>query len=388
MGCLRDGGTGAMTSNSSYQLPDVMSSPEKILQLDNKQLSCLISQARISRVLASLGFNLQAESLLEKLKPEARRHFESAMLVHQKQMRDLSYDCESIVAALKTVDCKLVIMKGGAYLMTGFSWAQGRLITDIDIIVPQQVLAQAENALNDAGWKTSKLDPYNESYYRKWSHETPALMNLRRGTTLDLHHNILPPTAGPTIDAADLLQNISEVQPNIYTFAPEDMVLHSAAHLFHEGEFHHGLRDLWDLDRMLRHFSRENPGFWPLLIERAQHLELGNSLLHALNHTSSTFNTPVPDEAFDRLLTKSQVLRRPLMNFLFRRAFRPNHPQSQLPLTGLALNLLFIRSHYLRMPMYLLVPHLIKKAWMQHLAKKEKKQEVLGAAKEGGGNNI
>jgi hypothetical protein len=368
-----------MTTAPSYQLPEVMCQPGRILELDNSSLSVLISQARIARVLASLGFELEVAGVLDKLKPEVRRHFESAMLVYQKQIRDLEYDCVSLGSALKSVECKLVLMKGGAYLMTGFPWARGRLITDIDIIVPPSTLVAAERALNDAGWITSKLDPYNESYYRRWSHETPALMNHKRGTTLDLHHNILPPTTGPSINPGDLLSDAVEVQPNVYTFAPVDMVLHSAAHLFHEGEFHHGLRDLWDLDRMLRHFSHENANFWAQLTNRAKHLQLNVSLLHALTHAARTFNTPVPDEAFSKLDTPAQMLRRPFMTLLFDRAFRPNHPQSRLPLTGAALNALYIRSHYLRMPMYLLLPHLIRKTWIKHLAKREKKQEILNA---------
>jgi hypothetical protein len=53
------------------------------------------------------------------------------------------------------------------------------------------------------------------------------------------------------------------------------------------------------------------------------------------------------------------------MDFLFLRAFRPDHPQCKLPYTGLALNLLYLRSHLLRMPLYLLLPHLTRKAWMR-----------------------
>ena len=49
------------------------------------------------------------------------------------------------------------------------------------------------------------------------------------------------------------------------------------------------------------------------------------------------------------------------MDFLFLRAFRPDQPECRLPFTGLALNLLYIRSHYLRMPLYLLIPHLAQK---------------------------
>ena len=39
------------------------------------------------------------------------------------------------------------------------------------------------------------------------------------------------------------------------------MVLHSATHLFYDGEIRGGSSDLWDIDELLRHSDR-GPGFW------------------------------------------------------------------------------------------------------------------------------
>jgi hypothetical protein len=292
-------------------------------------------------------------------------------MVHEKQLRDLQYDCKSIEDALSSVDDKLVLLKGGAYMQSQFEVGRGRLITDIDIIVPKAHIPRVERALNECGWNSSKLDPYNESYYRRWSHETPALINNKRGTTLDLHHNILPPTARPNVNADLLFDEIQELKPGVYALSPRDMILHSATHLFHEGEFHHGLRDLWDLDRMLREFSTEKD-FWPKLTERAAALELQDSLYHALVYTTATFDTPVPTPAINEIASRAMRVRKPLMDFLFSRAFRPSHPDTRLPMTQPALYLLYLRSHYLRMPMYLLIPHLARKAMMR----KEKKAVI------------
>ena len=49
---------------------------------------------------------------------------------------------------------------------------------------------------------------------------------------------------------------------------------------------------------------------------------------------------------------------------------------SQMPdarWTGLARWLLYVRSHYLRMPLSLVVPHLVRKAWMQRFPKQDPK---------------
>jgi hypothetical protein len=282
--------------------------------------------------------------------------------------------------SLQNIGVKLVLLKGGAYLEAGLPVGRGRLISDIDIIVPAQRIDEVETTLKKTGWEGSYSDSYNERYYRQWMHEIPPLFNRKRGTTLDLHHTILPPTAAANIDANLLFDNLLEVKPGIFTLHWQDMVIHSAAHLFHEGEFHHGLRDLWDLDRMLRDFPSRDPRFWDDLIDRARELDLLGPLFHGLTYTQKVFATPVPREVVDQAGSWTRKLRKPVMDFLFRRAFRPDQPACRLPFTGLALNLLYVRSHYLRMPMHLLIPHLARKAWMGKFGKSTKPEEVTEAA--------
>jgi len=354
-----------------FALQRALLHPNGVPHLDAREAGQVVAQGRISRLLASLAMEMANAGVLEQVAWPVRRHLESAVLVHKKQKHDLAYDCESIRRALDSVGERLVLLKGGAYLMDNLSVGGGRLITDIDIIVPRTSIAATESALNDNGWESAQLDPYNERYYRRWSHETPALFNRKRGTTLDLHHNILPPTAGPNVDAALLFEELREVGPGIYTPSLRDMVIHSATHLFHEGEFYHGLRDLWDLDRMLRDFPAREPAFWERLVARAHTLELQGSLYHGLTYAQLIFNTPVPRDITNRAGSAAQRLRQPLMDFLFRRAFRPDHPDCRLPLTGPALNLLYVRSHYLRMPLYLLLPHLVRKAWMKRAFRRQ-----------------
>lgn len=349
----------------TFLLQQALTEPEVVPHLAMPDLALLVSQARIARLLPTLALRLQETGGLTALPACARRHFESAQRVHEKQRRDLGYDCAQLRRALASCDEQLVLLKGAAYLQGGLPAGAGRLITDIDIIVPRERLAAAERALNEHGWETSALDPYDERYYRRWSHETPALVNRRRGTTLDLHHNILPPTAAPGVDAALLFTELQEVSPGIYTLSHRDMIIHSATHLFHEGEFHHGLRDLWDLDRLLRSFAVGGDAAWDSLLARAAMLELQAPLYLALKYTRSLFGTPVPTYAIGHLENFGRALRAPLTDFLFRRALRPDHPSCRLAYTGPALAMLYLRSHYLRMPLYLLLPHLLRKAWMR-----------------------
>ncbi|MDZ7782450.1 MAG: nucleotidyltransferase family protein [Halioglobus sp.] len=356
-----------------FTLRRVLLQPELLPDLPAPEVSRVVSQGRISRLLAALAAEVERTGLMPQLDERVRRHLHSALLVAEKQRHDLDYDCKSLQRALASAGQKLVLLKGGAYIQADLPVGRGRLITDIDIIVPKADIEAAEQALNSHGWESSQLDPYDEDYYRKWSHETPALVNRKRGTTLDLHHNILPPTSAPNVDASLLFERLREVRPGVYTLSLQDMVIHSATHLFHEGEFHHGLRDLWDLDRMLRDFPEREANFWGGLVPRARELELETPLFHGLTYTRLVFQTPVPASVMRQADSLPRRLRRPLLDFLYLRAFRPLQPDCRLPLTSLALNLLYVRSHFLRMPLHLLVPHLVRKAWMRRAAGRDNK---------------
>lgn len=348
----------------SCLLPRVLLEPERVRDLDFQQYGSLIRQARSANLLAALTQRLEDTGLLGEVPAQVHRHLESALLVHAKQKRDLAYHIKLVQRALATTGEQLVLLKGAAYLQAGIEAGRGRLLSDIDIIVPEQRIAAAEQALLRAGWESGKLDPYNERYYRRWMHEIPPLGHRKHNSTLDLHFTILPPTAAANIDAALLFERLVEVRPGVSTLCRQDMVIHSATHLFHEGEFHHGLRDLWDLDRMLREFSAGDATFWESLVSRARALDLLGPLYYGLTYSRRVFATPVPDEVIEQTMSRRRKLRKPFMDFLFLRAFRPAQPECRLPFTGLALYLLYLRSHYLRMPLYLLLPHLARKAWM------------------------
>lgn len=354
-----------------------------IVELSMPELQQLISQARSARLLASLAAQLEQEGNLNALPFPVRRHFESALLIHQKQVRDIRYECQQIGKTLSATNEKLILLKGAAYIMAGLPVGRGRLVTDLDILVPHRNVSTVERSFNAAGWESSYVGTYNEQYYRKWSHEIPPLTHARRGTTLDVHHNILPPTAAPNINADLLFEDVIEIQPGIYTLSLIDMLIHSATHLFHEGEFHHGLRDLWDLDRMLRDFPQREGDFWNRLVQRATALDLLVPLFHALNYVQQVFDTPVPREVIPKVASRASMLRKPLMDFLFKRAFRPDHRQCKLPYTDFALYLLFVRSHYLRMPLYLLLPHLARKAWMNRFEDSGEPESEIKKATQG-----
>ena len=193
-------------------------------------------------------------------------------------------------------------------------------------------------------------------------HELPPVRHLRRDSVLDIHHNILPLSSRQPPDAALLLDAASEVSPGVFVLAPADMLLHSACHLFHEGELEKGLRDLLDLDGLIRHFGSE-PGFWPRIAARAEELHLARPLRYALAMCRQQLATPLPAAAEALACDWPRGLRETLLDQGYRRALRPHHPHADDHWSPLARGALYLRGHWLRMPPQRLAAHLSRKAW-------------------------
>ena len=87
-------------------------------------------------------------------------------------------------------------------------------------------------------------------------------------------------------------------------------------------------------------------------------------LYYALRYSRRLLDTPIPREAADAARAwRPRGMLAPLMDALFSRVLVPQHATCAGAGTGVAAFALYVRSHYLRMPFGLLLPHLARKAW-------------------------
>lgn len=345
----------------------VLRRPDEVRRFGDPDWEMLVRQGRAALLLGRIAALLSARDLLGLAPAAAARHFESALAIVASQERAARWEAVCIEMALRGVDTPIVLLKGAAYAVAGLPAAAGRFMADIDILVSASQLAPVEAALMQHGWMAEENDPYTQRYYRTWMHELPPMRHRRRGTVIDVHHALLPQTARAHPDSAKLLAASRALLPDsaLRVLAPQDMILHSATHLFHDGELDHGLRDLVDLDSLLQDFASES-GFWPALLARAGELGLEGSLFYGLHYARRLLDSAIPDEVLSELANSgtaaSGYLKRKLMDQLFRRALRPAHATTSDRLTPLARWLLYVRAHWLRMPPALLAVHLIRKA--------------------------
>jgi hypothetical protein len=340
--------------------------PDSITRFSMSEWDTLIRQARAAGLLARLAHLLQGETLARAIPAQVRWHFVAAETLASKQRSAVTWELQQIRSALANLDVPLIALKGAAYVAADVPAARGRLFSDIDILVPRDRLHDVENALMLAGWHGTHQSDYDKRYYRRWMHEIPPMQHVHRQTVIDVHHAILPDTARYHPDSDKLRSRAvpTESLPGVWVLAPEDRILHSATHLFHDGELPHGLRDLTDLDLLLRE-AAGTADFWPRLLARAEELQLRRSLYYALRYTGHFLDTPMPESVLAALqdAAPGRVMLA-LMDAVFARALAPDHDSCADAFTPAARLAAYIRAHWLRMPLHLLIPHLFHKAFV------------------------
>ncbi|MGX4641079.1 nucleotidyltransferase domain-containing protein [Massilia sp. SYSU DXS3249] len=350
-------------------LVQVLRHPACMATLEASEWELLLRQAGAAGLTATLCVLAEEQGLFETLPPAARRRLGWARTVWERHVQAVRFEIRQIKRALAGTGLPLLLLKGSAYLAAGLPAAGGRMFSDIDILVPKEGLPDVESQLMLHGWASTHHDAYDQRYYREWMHELPPMQHMRRGSAIDVHHAILPLTAAVRPDPALLRAAARPAGEGCRVLAPCDMVLHSATHLFSEGEYHHGLRGLFDLHRLLGHFGALETGFWTALPARAQQLQLERPLFYALRYCTRLLATQVPAhtvEAAQRGRPPAPLLT--LMDALFERALRPPHPSCATALDPAAHAMLYIRGNWLRMPPLMLSRHLFHKAFLSSRA--------------------
>jgi hypothetical protein len=350
----------------SVNLSQLLIKPELVATLEDKDWSRLIPYARAHGVLGRLFFLLEDNGLISSVPEKPLKHLK-ALATHAEQQKINTYrELDEISKFFAKKGIYPVILKGAAYLYRGYTCAKGRTFSDIDVMVDKSQMGQAEIALMVGGWIHKKEDEYDKEYYRKWTHEIQPMIHNHRLSIVDLHHNVLPPTNRDFFDSKRLQIDLDEAK-NIATLTPCDLYLHCALHLFTEGEFSKPLRDITDLAMILN--DTADTLSVDDIVKRGQELEIQDYINLALYLSLPFSKRPICQREKVTLNFWQSRLWVPV----YSRIFYNNQVVSSSLSHKLCSFLLFVRGHYIRMPLSILIPHLLKK-WL----KKNQDSRALG----------
>jgi hypothetical protein len=324
--------------------------PASVLALDASGWTALITIARAEQLIGTLAARLRTFNV----PPAIAAALEDARCNAEYQRRAALWEADCARRALTEYSGRVVLMKGTAYVAAGLKAGEGRHIGDLDIMVAVTDLAQVERLLlEQGGWEWVKDNAYDDAYYRDHMHELPPMIHKERDRMIDVHHTILPLTARPTPDAVAMLADAAALENGLYVFSPSDMLIHSAAHLFADGELDGGLRNLWDIHCLVSEFVEQDDDFFPALMEKAASYGLLSAASRALRIASILYGTQLTQLA-SPLRTEFAYHRQDKW-YVMRLTARDNWGRGTRKFIRL---IFYIRSHWMRMPPLMLAAHL------------------------------
>lgn len=316
-------------------LARALAHPQSVLAFDHFAWESVLCMAHAERLLPSLACRIEGLAVPESV---------GVVLAGARLNADAGrtralWEIEMAQRALAPLDVPIVLLKGSAFIAAGMAAGQGRLVGDLDILVPRDRLDDVETAILAHGWEWLKVDVYDDRYYRRWMHELPPLIHRDRDAMIDVHHNILPLTARPKPDAAAMIADSVEIAPGLRMLCPGDMIVHAAAHLFADGDLSGGMRNLWDIRCLLGEYPEADAS------ARARQHGLSTETDRALRLVDHMFGDVRTTVIVDRL-------------YIARLTARDGWGREAHKLLRFAF---YIRSHLIRMPLPQLLRHLFAK---------------------------
>ncbi len=342
-----------------------LQNPEISNSYTKQQWSLLLRIARNANILAHIGWLLKLKNIFDDAPSKVKDNINAAQTIVEYRKQTALWELDRLHHALNGIGTDIIALKGGAYLIAQLPFSEARMFADIDILVKKEKIEMIEDMLLKQSWKSMKMDDYDQKYYREWSHEIPPLRHIARTIEVDIHHTIIPPTSRLNPDPQKLLaETVASNENGFKTLSSYDMTLHSATHLFYDSDLDNKLKDLIDLDQLITHFCKKENDFVNKLIVRAGELDLQRPLFYTLYFTQKLLGTKITANELKNSKKISGVSFPTviLMDILVPLAILPEHPDFPRLTVRFARWLLYIRSHYLRMPLKLLIPHLLYKS--------------------------
>ncbi|PKO51826.1 MAG: hypothetical protein CVU28_10895, partial [Betaproteobacteria bacterium HGW-Betaproteobacteria-21] len=279
-------------SADTHLLP-LLRDSRHVLHMSLNDWDSTLRLARQSRLLGHIAHRLEADPVLWARVPSpVQGHLRSALIYAEHRVKMVQLELDALASAVPP-SVQLVLLKGAAYVVEGLSFAKGRLPGDVDIMVSRAMLDRVESALLDAGWKFENVDPYDQQYYRQWSHELPPMRYPGHAMEVDLHHTITPVTSRARADDGLLFGALRPSAASRYKLlSPLDQIVHAVIHLFQDSELDGRLRDLVDIDCLLRLHMKADVD-WSMLATRAEQHSASRLLWYALHYCHAWLGTPV-----------------------------------------------------------------------------------------------
>lgn len=350
-----------MSLFTNQQLACFLTSPEIATGLPLDRWAQLILILRECKLLASFYHVSIEKKCFEHYSEYVQKHLYAASIHAARQNTQVLFEGDNLRTLLAKIDVNPIFLKGANYILRDSINSRGRIVSDIDILVKKEDIKKVESTLKSALWQSEKLSDYDDKYYRKWAHEIPPLIHLLRETVLDVHHNFYLPISGRAPNMILFASSAETVTGGCLVLGEAETVLHSIIHLFMNEDFTNAFRDLYDLHLLIHEY--ESDEFWQTLDTLAHTTKFEKELYYCLVLLVKIFDArkqPIFAKLDNRYKSLSSDI---FIHTVLFNGVTPRHSLLNNYKNRTARFFVFIRGHWIKMPVHILMVHLTIKSY-------------------------
>jgi hypothetical protein len=250
-----------------------------------------------------------------------RKLREQCLLTAAKNM-GLYHFFSKMVVSFKALGIPVMALKGIYLAEAVYGGPARRTIGDIDLLVREKDLGQAEKALLALGYRPMDRHRVASPDIVHFSYRHPDT-----GLIVDIHWNILPPGPAGQVDSQGLWERSRATilsGQKVLALCPEDQILFLCAHISKHA-FQVGLRALSDLFEVIKHFR--NAIDWKRVPGRAGQWGISKSTYFGLRLCRELFRADVPERCLKGL--RPQDLQESCYRLAKAEIAAPRHPNCE-----------------------------------------------------------
>ena len=285
----------------------------------------VLKRAELHGIGPLVYFNLLRSGVGGRVPERILKQFEGLYYWTSVHNEDLYERLQAALTLLSQKRILVIVLKGAALAALVYPKRGLRAMNDLDILVPLQQLTTADRLLQTLGYEHEDTgDGRGESWYRNQHHHLNPHRSRDRRFTIELHHNIVPPTAPIQPPIEDLWRRARPAEiasVSTYVLGPEDLLLHLCLHLSTDlGRDGTRLRTICDIAEALG--RNQEQVHWAQVLESARSCGMMKHLYYVLWIVQHTVAAQIPTEVVNELIhaVRPGVFEQLVLKFLMLRS--------------------------------------------------------------------
>lgn len=256
-----------------------------------------IKTASFAHGMAPLIYRSLRQSGMTRLLPQSAAEALRSTYYGNAARNSLLYDeLHGVLKAFSDERIETIVLKGAVLAESVYPHRALRPMSDIDLLVRKEQLANVENKLVDMGYvleKRVKTKEYYLELHYHWVFAKPSAISI------EIHWHITRPNSPFRIDINglwDRAQPIASAGVEALSLSVEDLLLHLCQHM-HKHNLIGGIRPLCDIARVIEHYH--NAIDWMALKARSFQWGISPYVYLALYLAKELLDARVPSSFLD-----------------------------------------------------------------------------------------